>query len=75
MGTSMFINNRTSEHSMANSADEIRKIPPRCRPPSLEQLIVRTKFTKKEIQCIYQGFKQECPTGKFSFDHKFRSSQ
>jgi len=35
----------------------------RYKPRSLDELITRTKFSKKEIQIIYQGFKQECPTG------------
>lgn len=30
---------------------------------SLDELVHRTKFSKKEIQTIYQGFKQECPSG------------
>ncbi|CAF3739814.1 unnamed protein product [Rotaria magnacalcarata] len=33
------------------------------RPCSLDELVARTKFEKKEIQVIYQGFKQECPSG------------
>ncbi|CAM2698656.1 unnamed protein product [Rotaria socialis] len=32
------------------------------RPCSLDELVARTKFDKKEIQVIYQGFKQECPS-------------
>ncbi|CAF1556287.1 unnamed protein product [Rotaria sp. Silwood1] len=33
------------------------------RPCSLDELITLTNFNKKEIQLIYQGFKQECPSG------------
>ena len=36
----------------------------RYKPRSLDELASRTKFSKKEIQLIYQGFKQECPSGK-----------
>lgn len=38
----------------------------RYKPRSLDELASRTKFSKKEIQLIYQGFKQECPSGKTS---------
>lgn len=62
MGASMVIATRTIENSMTNPIDELAPVR-RYRPPSLEQLTRRTKFTKKEIQCIYQGFKQECPSG------------
>jgi hypothetical protein len=39
----------------------------RYKPRSLDELASRTKFSKKEIQLIYQGFKQECPSGKIFF--------
>ena len=35
----------------------------RHRPEDLSTLAATTRFTKKEIQLIYRGFKQECPTG------------
>ncbi|XP_067935908.1 Kv channel-interacting protein 4-like isoform X2 [Watersipora subatra] len=35
----------------------------RYKPESLESLCRNTKFTKREIQIMYRGFKQECPTG------------
>jgi len=35
----------------------------RYKPRSLDELATQTKFNKKEIQIIYQGFKQDCPTG------------
>ncbi|XP_073998015.1 uncharacterized protein isoform X2 [Rhodnius prolixus] len=46
----------------------------RYRPEELTKLIKTTKFTRKEIQLIYRGFKQECPTGMVdedSFKHIF----
>ncbi|XP_038677931.1 Kv channel-interacting protein 2-like isoform X2 [Scyliorhinus canicula] len=33
------------------------------RPEGLEQLQGQTKFTKKELQVLYRGFKTECPSG------------
>ncbi|KZS11675.1 Guanylyl cyclase-activating protein 2 [Daphnia magna] len=35
----------------------------RHRPEELKSLEKSTKFTRKEIQLIYRGFKQECPNG------------
>ncbi|XP_024938511.1 Kv channel-interacting protein 1 isoform X5 [Cephus cinctus] len=35
----------------------------RHRPEELTTLAATTRFTRKEIQLIYRGFKQECPTG------------
>ncbi|XP_033610519.1 Kv channel-interacting protein 2 isoform X2 [Cryptotermes secundus] len=35
----------------------------RHRPEELTKLAKTTKFSRKEIQLIYRGFKQECPTG------------
>ncbi|XP_036382554.1 Kv channel-interacting protein 2 [Megalops cyprinoides] len=33
------------------------------RPEGLEKLQEQTKFTKKELQILYRGFKNECPSG------------
>ncbi|XP_076981934.1 A-type potassium channel modulatory protein KCNIP2 isoform X2 [Tamandua tetradactyla] len=33
------------------------------RPDGLEQLQEQTKFTRKELQVLYRGFKNECPSG------------
>ncbi|NXD87498.1 CSEN protein, partial [Halcyon senegalensis] len=35
----------------------------RHQPEGLEQLLARTKFTKRELQSLYRGFKTECPSG------------
>ncbi|XP_033330996.1 A-type potassium channel modulatory protein KCNIP1 isoform X2 [Megalopta genalis] len=35
----------------------------RHKPEELATLAANTRFSKKEIQLIYRGFKQECPTG------------
>lgn len=47
----------------------------RYRPLSIDELVRRTKFSKKEIQLIYRGFKQECPSGEKRFpDNKKQKS-
>ncbi|EDL94323.1 rCG57780, isoform CRA_b [Rattus norvegicus] len=33
------------------------------RPEGLEQLQEQTKFTRRELQVLYRGFKNECPSG------------
>ncbi|TKS69105.1 Kv channel-interacting protein 2 [Collichthys lucidus] len=33
------------------------------RPEGLDRLVQHTKFTKKELQVLYRGFKNECPSG------------
>ncbi|XP_052005663.1 Kv channel-interacting protein 1-like isoform X2 [Xyrauchen texanus] len=33
------------------------------RPEGLEQLQAQTNFSKKELQVLYRGFKNECPCG------------
>ncbi|NXX84168.1 CSEN protein, partial [Urocolius indicus] len=35
----------------------------RHQPEGLEQLLERTRFTKRELQALYRGFKDECPSG------------
>ncbi|PBC34907.1 Kv channel-interacting protein [Apis cerana cerana] len=35
----------------------------RHKPEELSTLAANTRFSRKEIQLIYRGFKQECPTG------------
>ncbi len=35
----------------------------RYRPKPIEDLVKETRFNKKEIQLLYRGFKQECPSG------------
>uniref|UniRef100_A0A8B9JP18 Potassium voltage-gated channel interacting protein 2 n=1 Tax=Astyanax mexicanus TaxID=7994 RepID=A0A8B9JP18_ASTMX len=38
------------------------------RPEGLEKLQEQTKFTKKELQVLYRGFKNECPSGVVNED-------
>ncbi|KAK3550138.1 hypothetical protein QTP86_021073, partial [Hemibagrus guttatus] len=35
----------------------------RHQPEGLEKLQAQTKFTRKELQSLYRGFKNECPSG------------
>ncbi|XP_068995814.1 A-type potassium channel modulatory protein KCNIP2-like [Embiotoca jacksoni] len=34
-----------------------------CRPEGLDLLVQQTHFNKKELQVLYRGFKNECPSG------------
>ncbi|XP_071040749.1 Kv channel-interacting protein 4-like [Parasteatoda tepidariorum] len=46
-----------------NEFDEVELFVTRYKPERLDALCKTTKFTRKEIRLIYQGFKQECPSG------------
>ncbi|KAG7166645.1 Kv channel-interacting protein 4-like 1 [Homarus americanus] len=46
--------------------EDFELVPLRYRPEGLEQLSEATRFTKEELQFMYRGFKQECPTGVIS---------
>ncbi|XP_071522530.1 Kv channel-interacting protein 4-like isoform X2 [Panulirus ornatus] len=48
---------------MEDDMDDFSLHVQRYRPEELDKLTKTTKFTRKEIQLIYRGFKQECPTG------------
>ncbi|KAG8574709.1 hypothetical protein GDO81_009283 [Engystomops pustulosus] len=51
-------------HHAADSSDsELELSTVRHQPEGLEQLQAVTKFTKKELQSLYRGFKNECPSG------------
>uniref|UniRef100_A0A8C8DI14 Potassium voltage-gated channel interacting protein 2 n=1 Tax=Oryzias sinensis TaxID=183150 RepID=A0A8C8DI14_9TELE len=39
------------------------------RPESMDKLEELTKFTKKELQVLYRGFKNECPSGVVNEDN------
>ncbi|XP_072773884.1 uncharacterized protein [Taeniopygia guttata] len=50
--------------SVEDSGDADVELPSaRHQPEELEQLLARTKFTKAELQSLYRGFKNECPSG------------
>ncbi|XP_073676286.1 A-type potassium channel modulatory protein KCNIP1-like [Garra rufa] len=38
------------------------------RPEGLEQLEAQSNFNKKELQVLYRGFKNECPSGVVNED-------
>uniref|UniRef100_A0A8V8TMV8 Potassium voltage-gated channel interacting protein 3 n=1 Tax=Homo sapiens TaxID=9606 RepID=A0A8V8TMV8_HUMAN len=46
-----------------SSDSELELSTVRHQPEGLDQLQAQTKFTKKELQSLYRGFKNECPTG------------
>ncbi|XP_069733524.1 calsenilin [Phaenicophaeus curvirostris] len=50
--------------SVEDSGDaEVELSVVRHQPEELEQLLARTKFSKMELQSLYRGFKNECPSG------------
>ncbi|XP_057362226.1 Kv channel-interacting protein 2 isoform X4 [Manis pentadactyla] len=49
--------------SESNVEDEFELSTVCHRPEGLEQLQEQTKFTRKELQVLYRGFKNECPSG------------
>ncbi|XP_048220573.1 Kv channel-interacting protein 4 isoform X1 [Perognathus longimembris pacificus] len=55
---------KTSSPAIQNSVeDELEMATVRHRPEALELLEAQSKFTKKELQILYRGFKNECPSG------------
>ncbi|XP_072026681.1 A-type potassium channel modulatory protein KCNIP1-like isoform X2 [Amphiura filiformis] len=48
--------------------DDLEMQTVRYKPEGLDQLCRATKFTKKELQLMYRGFKQECPSGLVNED-------
>uniref|UniRef100_A0A8C1GL86 Uncharacterized protein n=1 Tax=Cyprinus carpio TaxID=7962 RepID=A0A8C1GL86_CYPCA len=49
--------------SKDNIDDELEMTMVCHRPEGLEQLEAQTNFTKQELQVLYRGFKNECPSG------------
>ncbi|XP_041914793.1 calsenilin-like isoform X1 [Alosa sapidissima] len=45
------------------SESELELATVRHQPEGLDQLQSQTKFTRKELQSLYRGFKNECPSG------------
>ncbi|XP_062838221.1 Kv channel-interacting protein 4 isoform X3 [Anolis carolinensis] len=55
---------KTTSPDIQNSVeDEMEMATVRHRPEALELLEAQSKFTKKELQILYRGFKNECPSG------------
>ncbi|XP_031161150.2 Kv channel interacting protein 3b, calsenilin isoform X4 [Sander lucioperca] len=46
-----------------NSDSDLELSTVRHQPEGLDQLQAQTKFTRKELQSLYRGFKNECPSG------------
>ncbi|KAG8453550.1 hypothetical protein GDO86_000253 [Hymenochirus boettgeri] len=57
------------DFSEDNVEDELEMATVRHRPEALELLEAQTKFTKKELQILYRGFKNECPSGIVNEDN------
>ncbi|RLW09055.1 hypothetical protein DV515_00002899 [Chloebia gouldiae] len=53
----------SQEHKSDTVEDEMEMATVRHRPEALELLEAQSKFTKKELQILYRGFKNECPSG------------
>ncbi|KPP68989.1 Kv channel-interacting protein 2-like [Scleropages formosus] len=52
------------DFSSADSTEDDFELSTVChRPEGLDKLQEQTKFTKKELQVLYRGFKNECPSG------------
>uniref|UniRef100_A0A674CPB5 Potassium voltage-gated channel interacting protein 2 n=1 Tax=Salmo trutta TaxID=8032 RepID=A0A674CPB5_SALTR len=55
---------RTAPSLSQNSVVEDGELSTVCyRPEGLDQLLQQTKFTRRELQILYRGFKNECPSG------------
>ncbi|XP_058050834.1 calsenilin isoform X1 [Ahaetulla prasina] len=53
----------TASQGSDNGDSELELSAMRHQPEGLDQLQLLTKFTKKELQSLYRGFKNECPSG------------
>ncbi|CAN0003962.1 unnamed protein product [Lampetra fluviatilis] len=51
------------EQDEESTEDDLELSPVCHRPEGLEILQEQTKFNRKELQILYRGFKNECPTG------------
>ncbi|XP_046565680.1 Kv channel-interacting protein 4-like isoform X3 [Haliotis rubra] len=58
-GKSPTRNEPNSDHDI----DDLEMQVVRYKPEGIDVLCRNTKFTRKELQIMYRGFKQECPTG------------
>uniref|UniRef100_A0AAY4A5T2 Kv channel-interacting protein 4 n=1 Tax=Denticeps clupeoides TaxID=299321 RepID=A0AAY4A5T2_9TELE len=48
--------------------DEQVEVPIQHRPETIEQLEALTLFTRRELQMLYRGFKNDCPSGLLNED-------
>ncbi|XP_021031417.2 Kv channel-interacting protein 1 isoform X2 [Mus caroli] len=63
MGTFSSLQTKQRRPSKDKIEDELEMTMVCHRPEGLEQLEAQTNFTKKELQVLYRGFKNECPSG------------
>ncbi|KAI9533876.1 Kv channel-interacting protein 4 [Dissostichus eleginoides] len=53
----------SSSITQSNISDDDELSTVRYRPERIDRLVQQTNFTKKELQVLYRGFKNECPSG------------
>uniref|UniRef100_A0A5K3EKI0 Kv channel-interacting protein 4 n=1 Tax=Mesocestoides corti TaxID=53468 RepID=A0A5K3EKI0_MESCO len=58
---------KTSKHCETN-IDEIETSYLHQKPTSIQNLLKSTQFSRRELQIIYRGFKEDCPTGYLTED-------
>ncbi|XP_041273804.1 Kv channel-interacting protein 1 isoform X1 [Onychostruthus taczanowskii] len=63
MGTFSSLQTKQRRPSKDKIEDELEMTTVCHRPEGLEQLEAQTNFTKRELQVLYRGFKNECPSG------------
>ncbi|XP_076436121.1 Kv channel-interacting protein 4-like isoform X2 [Babylonia areolata] len=51
------------KRKLYHDIDDLEMQVVRYKPEGLDTLCRNTKFSRKELQIMYRGFKQECPTG------------
>ncbi|XP_053319312.1 Kv channel-interacting protein 1 isoform X3 [Spea bombifrons] len=68
MGTFSSLQTKPRRPSKDKIDDELEMATVCCRPEGLEQLEAQTNFTKGELQVLYRGFKNECPSGVVNED-------
>ncbi|KAM9794957.1 A-type potassium channel modulatory protein KCNIP1 isoform 2-T2 [Neosynchiropus ocellatus] len=67
MGTFSMQSKQVSYHK--DKADDDLEMTMVChRPEGLDQLEAQTNFSKRELQVLYRGFKNECPSGVVNED-------
>ncbi|XP_051926572.1 Kv channel-interacting protein 1-like isoform X6 [Hippocampus zosterae] len=54
---------KTRRPSRDNADDDLEMTMVCHRPEGLDQLEAQTNFSKRELQVLYRGFKNECPSG------------
>uniref|UniRef100_A0A3Q3BAV5 Kv channel interacting protein 2 n=1 Tax=Kryptolebias marmoratus TaxID=37003 RepID=A0A3Q3BAV5_KRYMA len=59
----LFQGRKKSSRQKEIIADEGELSTVRYRPEGLDRLVQQTKFNKTELQVLYRGFKNECPSG------------